>query len=428
MSNLEMREFEFELLSPPNQVRREPRDARIPIRDLVTSGIGLGPIPFTKIIKTNTMVHESNRLGAAGVDILTPAEKLTRTPPLRKALDGLERVSRGPGESLVNEIKSLFARINLIDDMIEQAEILPVTGPNGERLDPSEAEVRHDAQRDVVASETESGSKKHLIRRRRTKAKEIGLLMIDYPVFLLAMFSLLNVSVRLLFVGDGPTIIMAVTAAIFALLGTLLFAYLMRAMGHRHRRFKNADGGVSALGATKHRIFVEQIITIAITAAAAAVMAMRIVSDGVEAEAPLTLTVVLAALFAVLVGVSGYVNYMSEFENGSEEVDRVQHLAAQLARRTASINRLATQRSLLIEEAGARIARLHRLLTKAEERAIKTVTTCSAEKAITIARSYHGSTTAVPTPSLASSTFSVAKEQAVQLAAHHATIKSRIKD
>lgn len=423
VSNLEMRELEFDLLPPNNERDSRSREARIPLRDFITSGIGLGPIPFTKIIKTNTMVHESNRLGTVDGDQLTPAEKLTRTPPLRKALDGIESVARGRGESLIKDVKGLFARINLLDDMIAQAEQNPVMGPNGELLDPAEAQARHDALRDAVADETASGSKKHLIRRQRTKAKEIGLLMIDYPVFLLAMFSLLNVSMRLLFLGDGPTIIMATTAAIFALLGTLLFAYLMRAMGRRHRRFKDADGGVSARGATRHRILVEQILTITITVAAAAVMAMRIVTDGVEAEAPIALTVVLAALFAVLVAVSGYVNYMSEFENGSEEVDRVQHLAVQLARHTASVNSLQTQRSLLIEEAGTKIACLCRILAKAEERAAKIVTTCSAERAITIARSYHGSTATVPAPDLISPTFALVQEQAGQLAAHHATIK-----
>ena len=52
------------------------------------------------------------------------------------------------------------------------------------------------------------------------------------------------------------------------------------------------------------------------------------------------LVLVLSVLFAILVGVGGYINYMSEYENGSESTDAIQHLSAGLSYRTGMLNSL----------------------------------------------------------------------------------------
>lgn len=397
--------------------------AKVPTRDIVTSVLGLGPIPATQVINTVTMVNEANRL-AAPAEGLAPAESVTRTRRIARAKEHIEKVCTGPAEAMIKDIKSVMARINLLADTIPRVESDSLLGANGEQLTTDEARYHHRTLRDRVNEEIANGSVQHIIRRTRTKGKELMLMLLDFPVFLLAMFSIFNVSLRLLFAGDGATIILALTSAVFALLGTLLYGYVMRTFGRRHRIFKNASGGITAHGSTRLRIMIEQGVAVTITAAAAAVMATRIWIEGTEAEAPMALIIALAALFAVLLGVSGYINYMGEYENGSDTVDRIQHLSAQLGRRSATLDNLNNQLSLLVEEAGIKIAALNRLLATTFEHAVKRVVTSHADKAIALARSYHASTAAVPLPELASPALELTRAQAEELTAHHAALKN----
>lgn len=401
--------------------------AKVPTKDVITSLLGLGPIPWTQVINTVTMVNEANRIPAA-TEGLTPAEGVTRTRKIASAKEYIEKVCKGSAEATIKDIKNVMARINLLTDTISRVENDPLIGANGEQLSTDEAQDQHDTLRDQVNEEIAGGSVQHHIRRARTKSKELLLMLLDYPVFLLAMFSVFNVSLRLLFAGDGATIILAVTSAVFALMGTLLFGYVMRTFGRRHRVFKNAAGGMTASGSTRVRLMIEQGLAIGITAAAAAVMATRIWIEGMAAEAPVALILALAALFAVLLGVSGYINYMSEYENGSDTVDRIQHLSAQLGQRTATLDTLNTQLSLLIEEAGIKIAALNRLLATTLEHAAKSVVTSPADKAITLARSYHASTAVVPVPDLTSTSLELTRAQAEELTAHHAALKNTHKE
>lgn len=401
--------------------------AKVPAKDVITSVLGLGPIPATQVINTVTMVNEANRLPAA-TEGLTPAEGVTRTRKIAAAKEHIEKVCKGSAEATIKDIKNVMARINLLTDTILRVENDPLIGANGEQLATAEAQDQHDTLRDQVNEEIAGGSVQHHIRRARTRSKELLLMLLDYPVFLLAMFSVFNVSLRLLFSGDGATLILAITSAVFALMGTLLYGYVMRTFGRRHRVFKNAAGGMTASGSTRVRLMIEQGLAIGITAAAAAVMATRIWIEGMEAEAPVALILALAALFAVLLGVSGYINYMSEYENGSDTIDRIQHLSAQLIHRTATLDNLNTQLSLLIEEAGIKIAALNRLVATTLEHAVKSVVTSPADKAITLARSYHASTAAVPAPDLTSPSLELTRAQAEELTAHHTALKNTRKE
>ena len=58
--------------------------AKVPAKDVITSVLGLGPIPATQVINTVTMVNEANRLPAA-TEGLTPAEGVTRTRKIAAA-------------------------------------------------------------------------------------------------------------------------------------------------------------------------------------------------------------------------------------------------------------------------------------------------------------------------------------------------------
>jgi hypothetical protein len=428
MTDIENFEREFNPMQDPQGVpgrtNRSAGPSRIPWADRITSVIGMGPIPVTKVLRTNSIVNESNRLfSTTGDSDLTLAEQATRAPVIRRALHGLEKAYTGRIETQIAVLKGLYGRINLIGDQIAATEKAPMVGPTGEQLSPEEAQDAHDTIRDKVTRATAEGSKEHLIHRTRSKAKEIGILLLDYPVFLLAMMGLLNVSLRLLFVGDGPSIVMFITAGVFALLGTLLFAVLMRTMGRRHRRFKGVDSAISATGVVRRRVMIEQIVTGIIAVATALVMATRIYSEGIEADAPLPLVVVLSVLFAMLIGASGYINYMSEYENGSESTDAIRHLSAGLFRRTGQLNSLRGEQSVLIEEAGIKLAVLCRTIAQEEEHAKKVVTSSSTDKAITLARSYTGSSTALPNPDLTSPSLTLIKKQAEELAEHHAALK-----
>ena len=426
----DIEEFEREIntwqnpLGLPCRTAKSAGPARIPWGDRITSVLGMGPVPATKVVKANSIVNENNRLlTVPDRTKLTLAEQATRAPVIRRALKGLERAYKGPIEKQILVLKRLHARINLLCDLITTTEKTPLIGPNGEQLSPNEAQDAHDTLRDKVTRAINDGSKEHMIHRERSKAKEIGILLLDFPVFLLAMLGLLNVNLRLLFIGDGPTIVMFVTAAIFALLGTLLFAVLMRTMGRRHRRFKGTDSSISAGGVVRRRILIEQIVTGTITAFAAFVMGTRIYSEGVDASAPLLLVLVLSVLFAILVGVGGYINYMSEYENGSESTDAIQHLSAGLSHRTGMLNGLNGELTVLIEDGGIKLAVLSRTITQEQEHAQNTVTNSSADKTIIIARSYCGSTTVLPDPVLTSPTLTLIEKQAKQLAEHHITLR-----
>lgn len=171
-------------------------------------------------------------------------------------------------------------------------------------------------------------------------------------------FSMLNLSLRRAFSGDVPSVIMAVTAVVFAVLGTVLLAMAMQTMGGRHRRFKDDSGWPRATGPMRRVVLVEQAVLIS----AATVMAARLYVEGRTAAAPTVLIAALAVTFTLLRGVSTYINYVSELQDGSEATDRILLLSGQLLGRKQKLRDLQNNRALLIEEAGIEIATLERLI------------------------------------------------------------------
>ena len=239
--------------------------ARIPVKDKVTSLFGLGPIAPLQIVKADAVVAEANRSSDRTSGALTHAESVVLASPVKRAKATLDAQVKGPVEKKIDSIKDLFARINLIDQQLDHARDVRLVGPNGEQLTPEEAQDAHDTLRDRVVRETNEGSKKHHIRREggRTRLKEMALIAIDLPIFVYAMCSLLNVNLRLVFIGDGPTLINFSVAVIFGLLGTVLYATLMRGTGRRHRRFKGADSSITADTTTaRRRLRAEQAVAL----------------------------------------------------------------------------------------------------------------------------------------------------------------------
>lgn len=396
---------------------------KVPWGDVALSLFGFGPIPTSKVVKTVTMVGESNRLTEPD-GTLTPAEEVTRSRPISKAQKYLEKVCDGEAKKLIHGIKALFSRINVVEDTIAQVIVDPVVGPNGEKLSTDEAHDHHDTLRDQVTFETQSGSKKHLIRRRRTKAMEVLSIVLDFPVFLIAMFALFNVDVRRMFLDFG-SIVMAVTALVFALMATLMYAFLMRFFGRRHRQFKNAEGGVDRAKDSRFSLVMfERGFAVAIAVAAATLMAVRLWEEGASAGAPVVMTVVIAFFFAAVLGFSGYMNYMSEFEDGSDTTDRIQHLAAVLIGRDATLSALEREKSVLIEEAGLRIAALNRLISHAQEHAQKMIVGSKSDKAIHMSRSYSRNELPLPEVDLTNKTVEMTLQQATELTEFHKNLKN----
>lgn len=405
--------------------------ARIPVRDKVTSLFGLGPMAPLQIVKADALVAEANRSSDRTGGNLTHAEQVILAAPMKRARDALDAQVRGPVEKKIDSIKDLFARINLIDQHLDHAGNVRLVGPNGEQLTPEEAQDAHDTLRDRVVRETNEGSKKHHLRRegRRTRLKEILLIAIDLPIFVYAMCSLLNVNLRLVAGGDGPTLINFSVAVIFGLLGTVLYAKLMRTTGRRHRRFKGADSSITTDTAiSRLRLRSEQAVALCILVAVAFVMGARVYTEGIEAGADTALVLPLAFMLALLVAFSGYVNYQGEYENGSDETDRVGHLSGQLSGYTSYVQGLHKQRAVLFEAAGKACAMLARVIVKTKEQATNTVVTSTPYKTVAIARSYAGVTEDIVIPKFRSEALEKAEQQAAELAGHHQNLARKNKE
>lgn len=397
-------------------------DAVVPKMDTVSSLVGLGPMPASKVVKVHALVREANRLdrGSEGDgQRSTPLESVVRRPVTAKAEKFLERMAQGPAAARISTIKKIFGQINLRDAQIKALKEREMTGPDGERLSVKQTESYHEELRGEIEKGRKRGAVKFMTERRR-RWLEMGLVALDFPLFLLAMTGMLNVNFALAFSGSGPHLWKLVTAVLFAVFGTVLYAYLNRDMGRRHQRFKADDSTLNRQGTVGKRLAAEQIALAAATVFVLLVMGSRVYSEAREGDSPLLMAGALAVLFAVLVGLSGYVNYRSEFDNGSDEQIRLRQLSAQLLARSRGLELLRADRTQLIEQAGLQLAALDREITDARARAVKLVVGSSEDKAITLARSYQGNTTLLEEPVFTVKQFDLAEKQAKELAAHHA--------
>ncbi|QHG85231.1 hypothetical protein D1O33_24425 (plasmid) [Rhodococcus rhodochrous] len=419
MTDVHNLEKQFGMWEEPARLPTQPV-VTIPTRDKITSLFGLGPMPTTKIPATQTVVDEALRLEAP-VDEgeLTLAEENLRAKTVRRAQDALAKKIKTQALPQIKNVDSLFSQIKLIDHLLDEVTAQSVHGPNRELMSPAEADGTHNTLRDQVAREIGEGSKEHLIDRHASRKRDLVFLMMDLPVFALAMSDLLNVDFRRMFTDLGM-FITGVTALAFAVLGTVLFGVFMRRMGARHRRFKDVMTGIGASGGVRKRIVAEQVAAAVATLFVALVMGVRIFTEAREsANDSLLLVFVLSVGLSILVAGGGYLNYMAEFENGSEMTDRVRHLSNKLAEREASLQRLRKQRSMLVEKARIALAELHRTLADAEEEAVRKVIRSSADKAIMMARSYCGSRVPVPVPVFDNVTIGEIKEQVSKRTADH---------
>ncbi|MDV6305508.1 hypothetical protein R3P93_23325 [Rhodococcus cerastii] len=413
-------DFAREFAQLQNGTVPAPAPAKIPTSEKVTSCLGMGPIPLGQLVGTGAVVREYGRLPKlpTGKE-LTLMERKILSVPITAAEDSLEKAARGPIAGSISLIKKIFARINQIDRYIELRGERVLVGPNHERLTPDQAQTKHDELRGVIDGAHRNGATGHYRDRHRNTKTEKVFVALDFPIFLFLTMGLLNANLVLAFTGDVGQIIKMAIAAVFAVLGTLAFTWITRHTGRRHRRFKTTDATVDRTGATFKRILAERVGLGALVSIAAIVMMLRIIHDGNAAGAPVYVMIPLAIFFALIIGGSGYVNYMSEYENGSETTEQLDAVTAQLTHRANDIENHQAERAELVEQAGLKLADLGRQITDATEHARLVVTRSTADKAITIARSYVGRQDPLPAPSFQVDSFDLAVAQGRQLADHH---------
>lgn len=416
-----------------NSIEKDPAKsgAKVPFGHTMTSLLGLGPIPFTKIVATHAMVAEANRDATRGSStqtdgVLSDQESAVRADIIKTSQRRLDKAVTGTIEPLIKQVKALHAEINIIDRMLLTHRDRPLVGPSGEHLTKAEAQHRHNELREQITSDTENGSTKHL-QTKHKRGRDIGMLLIDFPVFLYTMISLLNVDLLKVAQGNLAGIVPMVIAATFALLGTVLLAVTYRAMGRRHRAHKDHNRSVTANGTSRRTVQIEMIALAAVAIAAAAVMAARVIVEGIEADASMPMVIAIAALFALLLMFSCYVNYRSEFDNGSTSTDQLIVLSNQTRGHDHHQADLTNARQAKVEQAGVNTATMLRAIVKAEADAVRTVTDSAHDKAIKIARSYHGQRGGqqIPQPELNTDRLSLAKQQASELAAHQTYLQSQ---
>lgn len=132
----------LEVVSPVSQA-----GAVVPKVDTVSSLVGMGPMPVSKVVKVHALVREANRLdrGSEGDgQRSTPLESVVRRPVIAKAEKNLQRMAQGPAAERISTIKKLFGQINLCDAQIKSLKEREMTGPDGERLSVKQTESYHE--------------------------------------------------------------------------------------------------------------------------------------------------------------------------------------------------------------------------------------------------------------------------------------------
>lgn len=414
-----------EVPSPTTATPAQP-PARMPRWQKVTSALGLGPAPFTKVIAVFTLIEEGNRSrGSTESGALSLQEENVRRSAIRSGQKIIDKAVQGPIAKRVRILKAQQAEINMNDRARVAYKALPVLGPTGERLSEKKTRKAHNKLRTKVHKALVEGSKEHLLRAQ-SKKKETALLLLDFPLFLWAMISALNVNVALVGHEVEPTLRMVV-AVIFSAMATLLLAVITRSMGARHRVFKNSDGTITAPGSSR-RIVILEVVALALTiASAVTVMGTRVYIEAAEAGVNGVLSVSLACLFGGLIAWSAYVNWLGSYLAGSTSTDDLQQYSYALRSRDHHRHNLTTERQLKVEQAGVVLAELQRIISDVRIAATKHVELSAADAAIRLARSYRSPDhrQPLPSPGLDDTALKLAKKQAKKLAAHHKFLMKR---
>ncbi|MFC7624336.1 hypothetical protein [Microlunatus sp. GCM10028923] len=415
------------MLQPPNERPGPTPLATIPIKDKIWSVLGFGPMPATKVPATQALVDEINTHGPT-LEPVTPREQVILLRAVTRAQHRLDHAVKNDVEPLADTIKKLHSQINGLSKAKDILSRAPIVDPTGALLTPENAQQRHDDLAEQVATGRRNGDRKDDLNSSRDGWKRIIALCADWLVLFLTFAILQNVNVQDIPVAiDGW--IPAISAAIFATLGTVFVAVVAKGLGRSHRRFKTSAGTMpSPRTPTGRRILFERILIVLIIGALGTLMAVRIINDGRDAEAFLPLIVAMAVLLPLLIMGSTYLIYSDTMHDGSLDTDELRHRSAGLFSRQAQIQRYGKQISNNIEAAGLLTHNLARLLQRIRTTTNDVVSKSAETRCVLAARSYSGRNAALPKPDLDWSSLDLAEKQAQELAEHHRFLLCRQTD
>ncbi|MBP5859436.1 hypothetical protein F6456_02205 [Streptomyces sp. LBUM 1484] len=320
-------------------------------------------MPFTKIVRCHALVGEARRIGRdRPADAWTHAEDSLRGAAERRA-DAWVRTEAGRTvEPAVATIKGLHAEARFLGHQLASLHERRYVGPHGESYTTAEAHGRHADWAARVEDEERAGSRAHRRIPPRAKKLLLGLLALDVIVLTFLMAKFLNVDLRRALLS-ADSVLRAVTALLFGILGTVGVALTMKLFGRRHRAYRAAHGGWDLAGGGSSRggvkTLVSELLLCGLLALAlGAAMAWRLVLDGPSDQR--LLTGVMAALFALVIGAVAYLSYQSEFADGSTTTEAIDVLAPQLHGTHRTEEALRAKREILLRQAARLTARLAR--------------------------------------------------------------------
>ncbi|MFE7762538.1 hypothetical protein [Streptomyces sp. NPDC057438] len=408
-------------MSPPHVTHSAAphgRGPRIPLGETLTSALGMGPMPFTKIVRCHALVGEARRIGRdRPADAWTHSEDSLRGVAERRADAWARAEIARTVEPAVATIKGLHAEARFIDHQLTALRERRYVGPHGESYSTPEAHGHHADWSAQVEGEEQAGSRAHRRFPPRARKLLLWLLALDVVVLTFLMAKFLNVDLRRALMS-ADSVLRSVTALLFGILGTVGVALTMKLFGRRHRAYRAAHGGwdLGGGGSSKGgvRTLVAELLLCGLLALAlGAAMAWRLVLDGPSDER--FLTGVMAALFALVIGAVAYLSYQSEFADGSTTTEAIDVLAPQLHGTHRTEEALRAKREILLRQASRLTAQLvrdcARLRTEARRRAVES----AEDRAIRYARSVHqhcGHGSALPTPRLSLGDLDLALAQA----------------
>ncbi|MEH0424375.1 hypothetical protein [Streptomyces sp. B21-083] len=389
----------------------------IPGVQTLTSALGLGPMPFTKIVRCHELVSEARRIGRdrpAGE--WTNSEDSLRRAAERRADAWARTEAARAVEPAVATIKGLHAEAQFIDHQIDSLRERRYVGPHGESYTTAEAHGRHAEWSALVEEQEQAGSLAHRRVSARVKKVLLALLVLDVVILTFLMAKFLNVDLRRFWLtSDG--VLKAVTALLFGLLGTLGVALAMKLFGRRHREHRAAHGGWDFSRGGAKTLMAELLLCALIAVSLGAAMAWRIVLDGPSDQS--FLTAVMAALFALVISGVAYLSYQSEFADGSTVTEALDVLAPQLHGTRSTETALRARHEIVVRQAARLVGQLTRECSRIRTEATRRVVESTQDKAIRYARSIHqhsGYGGSLPAPRLALAGLDLALAQATRWA------------
>ena len=407
------------MLQPPNERPDAKPRVIIRIMDKVTSFFGFGPMPATMIFATQALVDEHNALGPS-LEPLTPREQVVLLPAEANAQRHLDKATQGKVEKLVTSTTRLLGQVADLTDAAARLNEAPLLDLVGTTLTPPAAHERHDTLDAKVASERANGDRKHDHNTGHDGWKRTTGLGADWIVFFLTLTKMLNVNVQDMPFSTVGDWIPAISAAVFATLGTLFVAVVTKGFGRSHRRFKTGDGSMpSPRTAAGRRILLERTLVFVIIGALGTLMAIRLASDGLDAEAFKPLIVAVAVLLPLLIMGSAYLIYADTVADGSLDTDELRLLSASLLTRAGQLHRINRQVNSNYIAAELEILKLDRMLQHLRSTTSDLVTKSARTRCVLVARSYCGRPGTLPTPNLNWTSLVLAEQQLQELAERH---------